>query len=184
MDEVVNKNEEVVTESPKAEPVVTSQPGEKTDSALLLKSLQEERDKRRELEAQLALQTPPNDVFSDEGRLLKKEIDDLKAATARREEEERLSLVQSQYPAVKDKSAEFEQFRADNPGMRLETAAKAFLVENNLFDTQPRKGLERQTGGGRTAPKEGMSVDDITELRTTNFRKYSQLVREGKIKVD
>lgn len=185
MEEVVN-TPEAVTETPKTEAVVTTQPGEKTDSALLLKSLQEEREKRRLAEEEIAnlKATPQNDVFSDEGLALKKEIDAIKATQALKDEREALSGLQSQFPAIKDKAAEFENFRSENPGMKLETAAKAFLVENDLFEKPARKGLERQSGGGRTAPKEGMSVEDVADLRVNNFRKYSQLLREGKIQVD
>jgi hypothetical protein len=185
MDEVVN--ETPVTEEQKVEEVVTPQPGEKTDSALLLKSLQKEREEKRALEAQLkALQETPqsNEVFSDEGLLLKREIDALKQAQAQKDEQIALSGLQSQFPAIKDKAAEFENFRSENPGMRLETAAKAFLVENDLFEKPARKGLESQSGGGRVAPKEGMSAEDVKDLRNNNFRKYAQLLREGKIKVN
>lgn len=169
---------EVVTE--------TVQPGEKTDSALLLKSLQEERDKRRDLEAEVEkLKTQPqSDVFSDEGKLLKKEIDDLKLADARREEQAQLSSLQTQFPAIKDKQAEFDEYRQQNPGMHLTTAAKAFLVERDLFEAPSRKGLEKQSGGGRQAPKDGYSADDIADLRNNNFRQYKKLLQEGKIKVD
>src|SRR3990172_10243909 len=60
-------------------------PGSKTPSALLLKSLNEERAKRREAEAALqALQETPQPsynsdiVFSDEGKALQAEILELK----------------------------------------------------------------------------------------------------------
>lgn len=147
--------------------------------------LKDAEKEKADLEAKLALlQTPPQDAFSDEGKALQEQIDELKKARELEIEQRTLSQLTEQHSALKDKSAEFEQFRADNPGMKLETAAKAFLVENDLYTTPTRKGLERQSGGGRTPPKEGVSVEDITLLRTTNYRKYSQLVREGKIKVE
>lgn len=187
MDPVVNEEGVVVTEQPKVEPVVTPQPGEKTDSALLLKSLQEEREKRKLLEEEnrTLKETPQiTEGYSDEGLRLKKEIDNMKLAQARRDEADTLSRIESQFPAVRDKSAEFEQYRTENPGMGIETAAKAFLVEKDLFTAPARKGLEKQLGGGRTPPKEGMSIEDVSDLRNNNYRKYSQMVREGKIKVE
>lgn len=183
--EDVNEVQESTEQTP-VEVVTETVPGEKTDSALLLKSLQEERDKRRDLEAEIAtLKTQPvAEVFSDEGKLLADKIARLEQDRDDERRQNQMTQVQLQYPAIKDKSAEFDNYLAENPGMRLEVAAKSFLVENNLFESQPRKGLERQTGGGRVSPKEGMSVEDITDLRTNNFRKYAQLLREGKIKVD
>ena len=79
-------NEPVTTAQPSdgTPPVVKEEatPGTKTDSALLLKSLQEEREKRRELEEELTnlkSSVPSDEVFSDEGKALKSEINILKS---------------------------------------------------------------------------------------------------------
>lgn len=184
-----------VSEEPKPEEVVTPsepvKPGEKTDPAELLKSLREERERRRIAEEALAKSAEKTDVvvsepISDEGRFLKNQIDELKSKLDRKEEEEHLGKLHSAFPALRDKSAEFEAFRLnpENAGMKLETAAKAFLVENDLLASPtPRKGLERDTGGARTVPKTDLSADEVGELRKNNYRQYVKLLSEGKIKL-
>lgn len=189
MDEIV-KNESVIETQtpivPVEEVTETVQPGEKTDSALLLKSLQEERERRRIAEAErdaIKAQTTP-DVFSDEGLALKKQIDSLASQIASRDEKEILSSLENKFAPLKDKRAEFEQYRLDNPGMRLETMAKAFLIDNDLLEVpHTRKGLETTTGGGRQPVSTDLSVEEIRKIRETNSRQYIKLVKEGKIKV-
>ena len=186
-------NQVPVSEEPKPAEVVTEtvpQPGEKTESALLLKSLQEVRAEKKELEAEIARlqsQQVVTEPISDEGRMLKSQIDHLQSIVLAGENQKQMSALEANYPALKDKSAEFEAFRTnpENAGMKIETAAKAFLAENDLLAPPvQRKGLERDTGGGRVVPQQGLSPSEIGELRVNNYRKYSQLVREGKIKID
>ena len=181
-------NEEQVIEAPApAEEVIEA--GSKTESTLLLKSLQEERDKRREAE-QIAREreeeierlkaSSGTDVFSEEGRVLLAEISGLKREIESSKQKSELEQLQTKYPALKDKSAEFEDYLESNKGMRLDTAAKSFLVENELLvPAQTRKGLEKDSGGGRAAPKVGMSPDDIEQLRVTNFREYAKRLKAG-----
>lgn len=188
-------NEDPVIEDPITEEVVTPEvtpvepkAGEKTDSALLLQSLQKEREKRKTLEAELqALKTQSEtEVFSDEGKVLDSKISQLQAEIQAGKEEKLMSGVQSTYPVLKDKSEEFEQFRADNPGMRIETAAKAFLIENDLLDTpKPRKGLESASGGGRVPVQEAgtLSAEEADELRVSNYREYAKRLRNGTLKI-
>lgn len=193
MEEVVNEIEVVATEPPAAAPVVTEvepKPGDKTEPNLLLKSLQEERAERKRLEAELeALKQnptePQGDVFSEEGKLLKGEIAKLEAKIAASETAKKLESVQQTYPALLDKQNEFDEFLELNPGMKIETAAKAFLVENDLLETpKPRKGLENASGGGRTpVVSEGMSAEEIDNLRNNNYREYSKRLRAGTLKI-
>lgn len=177
---------EVVTPAAPVDP----KPGEKTDSALLLKSLQEEREKRRQAEAELEAERirnsqPRAEVVSDEGRLLDTKISALEAEIRVTREEREMASVQSKFPALADKRDEFEQFRADNPGMRLETAAKAFLAENDLLTPiTPRKGLEPVSGGGRTPiPQDGMSAAEADELRSSNYNEYARRIKNGTLKI-
>ncbi len=150
--------------------------GSKTDSALLLESLREEREKRRELEQKLQekeLDSP--EVFSDEGKALQKQILAL-------QEEIKLKDALAKFPALKDKTDEFAEFKKSYPGVGTDQVAKLFLSENNLIEAPaPRKGLEKTTGGSRIAPKTGISKEDVESLRTTNFRKYMQMVKDGKL---
>lgn len=193
--EETDVNQVPVSEEPTPTEVVTEvvpvKPGEKTDPALLLKSLHEEKEKRRLLEAELELARKEqanviSEPISDEGRFLKSQIDTIAQKLAEEEKRKQLEALQSAFPALKDKSAEFEAFRSDpeNAGMKLETAARAFLVERDLLTPPaPRKGLEQNSGGTRTVPKEGLTPEEIKDLRVNNFRKYSDMVRSGKIKL-
>jgi len=153
----------------------TQEPGSKTDPSLLLKSLQEERQKVKILEEQLLTKTnTEEEVFSDEGKLLQQQIKVV-------EEKILLKDLSEKFPALKDKASEFKDYRNQYPGVELEKLAKLFLVENDLNEVEPRKGLEKQTGGMRTPQKQGMTVEEVADLRKNNFKKYLQLAREGKI---
>ena len=187
MEPIVNE-EQVIEAPPVTEEVieVKPQPGEKTDSALLLKSLQEERAKRKQVEADLAAeraQRPVDQVaFSDEGKSILKVVDSVKTELESTKSELAMERILSANPQLKDKQAEFEEFRSDpaNYGMSLQTAAKAFIVEKDLIEKPvQRKGLEPAIGGGRTQPKEGMTPDEIDNLRVTNYREYAKRIRNG-----
>lgn len=185
MDPIVNEAE--VIDQQEVAKVVTEvkpQPGEKTDSALLLESLHKERDKRRQLEAELAAarQNAPHEevAFSDEGRNILKVVDSVKTELETTRKELAMRDVFAVNPVLKDKREEFDAFLSENPGMRLETAAKAFIVENDLVEKPvQRKGLEPVSGGGRTPVKTGLSPDEADNLRVTNYREYAKRIRNG-----
>lgn len=165
-------------------------PGSKTDPNLLLASLKDEREKRRVIEEKLRIaeekltsSTPADDeVFSDEGKLLLKEIQTLKSELSEIKGNSSKKDVLIDYPILQDKWEEFEEFslHPDNKGMNIKTAAKAFLVENGLFSA-PRKGLEKPTGGDKSPKPLGMTAEDVKTLRETNFRKYTDLLAKGQI---
>lgn len=191
MTEVVNEGQVTPDPTPIVEvtPIVPEiKPGEKTDSALLLKSLQEEREKRRQAEADLEAERirnsqPQGQVVSDEGKLLDTKISALEAELRASRQDREMASVTNKFPAIGDKREEFEQFIADNPGMRLETAAKAFLVENDLLEpTQSRKGLESGGGGGRAPVTTGMTPEEIDSLRVNNYNEYARRIRAGTLK--
>lgn len=184
--------EEIAQE--RADKGLPPEPGSKTDSALLLKSLQEEREKRRldaekieELtqkitELETALSSP--DIISDEGKALKKEIDDFKIQIGSLTRDVAFRDVLIDNPVIKEHKEEFEKFLADpeNAGMSLKTATKAFLTERGLSGDSRRPGLERTTGGGRQTPNPvKMSLEEITHLRQTNFKQYLKLLEQGLI---
>ncbi len=178
-------NEEPVIEVPEAEEVVTEPaplPGQKTESVLLLESLQKERERRRIAEEELeALRNKPEGEYtSDEGKLLKAEIDRLAKQLENSSRNDQLATLRTSFPALKDKAQEFENYLEENKGMKLEVAAKAFLVENNLFESPaPRRGLERDTGGTRTPVKTGRTEAEVSELRKNNYRQYEKELRAG-----
>lgn len=194
MEPIVNQpeGEEVITPpapaepAPVAEPVVVP-PGAKTPPELLLKSLQEEREKNRKLEQDLlearkASEKTGPEVFSDEGKILDQRISQLDAAISAQKEGERIRAVQTVYPAIVDKADEFETYRnlPENVGMPIETAAKAFVVENDLLvSPTPRKGLERETGGERVVQKVGRTPEEIDRLRVDNYRQYVKELKAG-----
>jgi hypothetical protein len=189
--EDVNKapqsTEPVVEEATKAEPQGGGDaPGSKTDPTLLLKSLQEEREKRQRLEEELALlkTSVSSDVFSDEGKVLQQRIKDQDSKIESILQDNAKKDILILHPIMREKWEEFETFRnnPENKGMNLRTATKAFLLENGLYEPT-RKGLEKTTGGQRVPTNQGMSVEDIKALRETNFRKYQDMLEKGLLKV-
>jgi len=185
-DPIVN-TEEVINPEPAAEAVAevatpVTPPGAKTDPTELLASLQKEREKRRELEAEIErLQAAPAGevILSEEGRFLKEQIDRLTGTLSVREKAEQLAAIQAVHPALKDKASEFETYLEENKGMAPEIAAKAFLIENDLVDVQPRKGLEKETGGARAPVKTGRTEAEVAELRKNNYRQYQKELAKG-----
>ena len=161
--------------------------GSKTDSELLLKSLQEEREKRRILEQklkekELESSALSEDDYSDEGRLLKKEISTLSQEVKSLKEESEFERLVAQYPVLKEKVKEFKVFQADYPRNKMENVVKLFLSENGLIES-PRRGLEKPTGGDRTPPLMGITSEEVKTLRETNYRKYEDMLMKGQIKI-
>ncbi len=183
-------NPPVTTETAKVEvpeTTTTPAPGAKTPSELLLKSLQEEREKRRlieeELQALKTVSTTSEDVYSDEGKLLKKQLDSALEQINSITEEREIEKIYAQYPLLREKDSEFTEYRkAEHPRAKLESVAKLYLAENGLLDPV-RKGLEKPTGGPRIPLSTAMSVDEIKELREKNFRKYQEMLEKGQISI-
>ena|SRR3990167_9679004 len=194
--EVTAPNSEVVKPQ-EQEPVIPEditqkpapQSGSKTDPNLLLKSLQEEREKRKLVEEELETLKSSNlsdeEVVSDEGRILAGKIKTLETSLDELRSESAKKDVLIANPILKEKWNEFEEFRSDpeNKGMNLRTAAKAFLVENGLIDV-PRKGLEKPTGGTKTPlPSGTMTAQEAENLMKNDFKKYQELIRKGQLKI-
>lgn len=168
---------------------VPAAPGSKTPPELLLKSLQEERDARKILEAKIEelegkINTPiapedmlPEDQAMQEIKTLRTDLSEVKGELAKKD-------VLISHPILKDKWKDFEEFRAlpDNKGMNMRTAAKAFLVENGLLEPT-RPGLEKTTGGPRVPTATGMSADEVRALRENDPKKYYQMLKAGQIKI-
>ncbi len=195
-EEVIASNSEVVKpqeQEPDIPEDITQKPapqaGSKTDPNLLLKSLQEERNKRKVLEEELETLKSSNlsdeEVVSDEGKILGDKIKNLEASLNEIRTDSAKKDVLIAHPILKEKWDEFEEFRSDpeNKGMNLRTAAKAYLVENGLIDV-PRKGLERPTGGSKVPPASGtMTAQEAENLMKNDFKKYQDLIRKGQLKI-
>lgn len=176
-----SQSEEVVEETQVEQPQVeTPKAGDKTDPNLLLKSLKEERERRRLLEEELlALKTVQTDTVyqTDDDRIasLENKIRELS-------DKEQLAEIKGKYPELKD-FPEFDEYRKEFPQTKLENVAKLFLSEKGLTGTQ-RKGLEKTTGGSKQPQQTGMTVDEVKLLRETNFKKYQKMLMEGKLKIN
>ena len=157
---------------------VSSQNFERAKKAEL--ELKELRDQR------LTNEVAPSDdeVFTDEGKALKGKLDNLSSKFDDLQSQLAKERLMSSNPIIREKWAEFEEFRAssENKGMNLNTAVKAFLVENGLLEPT-RKGLEKTTGGPKTLGTSKMSAEDVKSLRETNFKQYTDMLRKGQIQI-
>lgn len=167
--------------------------GAKTPEPNLYAALEEERRLRKEAdarakeaEAQLAqkpeIVVQAEDIYSDEGKVLKNQIGQLSSKLDDIQKERDLERLYATYGVLKDKSSEFNEFAKDYPRHKLDTVAKLFLAENGLLEeATPRKGLERPTAGHKDTKPTGMATDDVANLRKTNYTKYLELLRNGQI---
>ena len=152
-----------------------------------LQALHEERTRRQEMEAELerlrSLVPPDGEIQSEEGRVLAGQIGVLQQQLSSLQSESAKKDLIIAHPVLKEKWSDFESFRAlpENKGMNLRTAAKAFLAENGLLDRRP--GLEKPTGGPRVPIQQGMSAEDVENLRKNDFRKYQEMLLKGQIKI-
>ena len=130
------------------------------------------------------LSAPSQEVWSDEGKLLAQRIEAMERENSQLKEARALEQVKAKYPILGEKMAEFEQFKLQYPSYASENIAKLFLVENGLLGVEPeRKGLEKPTGGPRTSAPIGMTLEDVDNLRQTNFQLYKSKLLSGEIKV-
>jgi hypothetical protein len=176
--EVTPTGEDVVVTTP-PDPL----PGEKTDPVLLLDSLQKERDKRKTAEDALA-QAKADLLKAQEGNgtASKEEVETLQGQIDVLTENLALKDLVEAHPVLKGHESEFTEFCKAYPGVTKDAAVKLFISEKDLEPTK-RKGFAPVTGGPREPLKEGYSAEEIADLRKNDFRRYSRLVREGKIKV-
>ena len=169
-----NQNQENVV----VPPINETPKGSQTPPENLYAALAEERRLRKEAEDKLTnLTTTPqaDETYSDEGRVLSDKIRVL-------EDKIELQELQTKFPELKTLSNEFTEFRREYPRHKGENVAKLFLSEKGILEPI-RKGLEQPTGGQRVAPSPEMTVDDVSTLRKTNYRKYTDMVKKGLIKV-
>lgn len=93
------------------------------------------------------------------------------------------------HPELEGKTEEFKLF-AEKPtriGMDFEDLLLAFNGENALNKPAPKKGQMFEQGSAGTNDKPGIkddkiSVEESVNLRKTDYKKYVQLLKSGKIK--
>lgn len=151
------------------------------------KAEQAEKEAKEELE-RLSVKSSGDGQQSEEGLALTKRIDDLQSELSQSKSQSELNRLQVEHPELKDKMEDFKTFQEnpDNAGMSQKTQVKAFLVENDLYkSTIPkRKGLEKTTGNvGKPSPSGSMTADEVARLRTTNYRKYKEMIKSGTLKI-
>ena len=153
---------------------VSSQNFERAKKAEEAKKALEEEVER------LKLQTEP---YEDTD--VSQKLNELTTKINKIEEEKQMESIFAKYPAIKDKLSEFEQYKLDYPGVKLESTAKLFLADNDLLTEAPkRKGLEKAGGGQRVAPSSGkMTSEDAQRLRTTNYKEYVKKVKDGPLQI-
>ena len=184
---VVSEDSKTQTQLPEV-PVVTpsaeTPPGAKTPPENLYAALAEERRLRKDAEDKLNNLTTTDsseEVYSDEGRLLKQQIEKQGEIIAKLQEDREIERLQTTYPVLKESSEEFKTFLQDYPRHKIDNVAKIFLAEKGLLEPE-RKGLEKPTGGQRTPMTSGMTNEEVEQLRKTNYRKYKEMLMNDQIK--
>lgn len=170
--------EDEVDETPEEVEDEKAEPGDKTESAKLLVSLKKERARRRALEEDIK-KLKSSDLSDNE-----EEPDEANTRIDRLEKEREVEKAISQNPLLKGKEADFEEFLEDedNAGISVSRLAKLFIAEKDL-GKEKRKGLEKSTGGDKTEVKTHLTSEEASELRKSNFRQYTALLKSGKLKI-
>lgn len=171
------------------EPAKAEEPQKPPKGFVPYQALEEERRLRKEAEEEAErlknlAPSEESDIFSEEGKALKSEISTLNRKLSDIERKEARREVENEFPVLKDKKDEFNEFLEDEEYKRIsiKKAAKLFLAEKGLLslETPERKGLETPTSGGKE-PELGLSEEEKENIRKTDYRKYETLLRQGKI---
>lgn len=184
----MDKDETELQDSPQPDEEVDE--SQEDESEILKKNKQlferakKAEQKAKDLEEQIANLSEQSDDEEDDERT-SSDIKNLQKELSQMKEKAELEKLYAEYPALASKLDEFDEFRLENGGMSLTTAAKAFLVERDLYNTEPqREGLEPARGGIKTPPTSGkMTSEDVKTLRENNYLEYKRLLSEGKIQI-
>ncbi len=130
---------------------------------------------------------PDWDMLSDsEKQLIKRQEKTEKELLKLKEEQawkDDFGKAVDKFPKLSEREKEFKDFCYRFPkGIDAETLAKSFLFEEKEEPKEPRKGLEKPTGGTKGMPSGELSDEEVKRLRETNFEVYLKMVRNGKIK--
>jgi hypothetical protein len=134
----------------------------------------------------LAKKYPEWDMLTEtEKMILEKQEQTEKDLAEMRQEKERhknLEITKEKFPELNVSSREFETYCEKYPHVDVDTLAKSFLFEKNPPVEKQRKGLEKPSGGAKTPVADGWTVEEVQRLRTTDEKKYLELVKKGKFK--
>ena len=123
------------------------------------------------------------EAFSEEGKMLKGEIKQLHEKLRSIEKKDARREAEIEFPFLKDKKEEFDEFLEDeeNKKLSIKKAARLFASEKGLLEIEPKRiGLEKPTGG-QAKPEPSYSADEIRYMMKNDWKKYERLLREGKI---
>lgn len=168
--------------------------GSQTPETQLYAALRETRQKVKALEGELTAlrsQRPESPAFdgehSEEGKVLKAEIDSLNAKLAGYESRSQLAEAIALNPQLRGSEDDFADYAKEYPGVPLTKLAKLFLSEKGVpeGDTPKPDGLERPSGGGeKPADPRAMTSQEIASMRENHPRKYASMIANGKIDPD
>lgn len=90
------------------------------------------------------------------------------------------------FPKIKGREDEFKRFatRPTRKGLPLDDLAKIFLFEHPEQVKKKRSLFHTPGGEGKFPKKKEMTTEEISNLRKTDNKKYMELIRQKKIKVD
>lgn len=103
-------------------------------------------------------------------------------------------VKKEEWKKLSDLSEEFKEFayKDENLEVPLATLAAAFLHSKGSGKTKtektPPEGIEKGGGGGKEATDhnkrgEGFTAEEAATIRKTDPKRYSKLIREGKLKI-
>ena len=96
-----------------------------------------------------------------------------------------MTLIPKYAQLAGDKDFEDYVFKPNHKGVDIETLANAYLYKGTIEAPAPEipsDGLERGSGGPRTAPETGMSAEEAEALRISDPKGFRQALITGKIK--
>ena len=148
-----------------------------------IKLLEEELQKTKSsVSPEQLAEVPDWDLMTDNEKWIAKEVIQLKDKT---KWEEDMTRARKAFPALGNKEAEFKEYCYKFPkSVDVEVLARSFLFEpvkeEPVQEIEPKKGLERPTGGSRQAPSSEISLEEIQRIRENQPKVYEKMIRDGK----
>lgn len=146
-----------------------------------IKLLEEELQKTKSsVSPEQLAEVPDWDLMTDSEKWIAKELIQIKDKT---KWEEDLTRAKKTFPALGDKEAEFKEYCYKYPkAVDVEVLAKSFLFDVKPSEPviEPKRGLEKPTGGSKQAPSPGISLEEIQRIRENQPKVYEQMIRAGK----